>query len=70
LVHAATLLLPERILTLEAVVGTVTIDDIYGRLVNTLHTNTLNISEAAKGIYFVRVLYEQRRVYAHKLIKE
>ena len=64
------MLLPERILTLEAVVGTVTKYDIYGRLVNTSHTNTLNISDAAKGIYFVRVLDEQGRVYAHKLIKE
>jgi hypothetical protein len=70
LVHAATLLLAERILTLEAVGGTVTIYDIYGRLVNTSHANILNISEAAAGIYFVRVLDEQGRVYAHKLIKE
>jgi hypothetical protein len=64
------LLLAERILTLEAVVGTVSIYDIYGRLVNTSHANTLNISEAATGIYFVRVMDEQGRGYIHKLIKE
>jgi hypothetical protein len=48
----------------------VTIYDIYGRLVLTANTHTLDISNAADGIYFVRVTDKQGRVYVGKVVKE
>ena len=58
------------ILTIEEAEGTVTVYDIYGRLALTTNTNTLDISHAATGIYFVRVLDEQGRVYSQKVVKD
>ena len=58
------------ILTIEGVEGIASIYDIYGRLVLTANTNTLDISKAAMGIYFVRVLDEQGKVYVAKVLKE
>jgi hypothetical protein len=58
------------ILTIEGVEGIATIYDIYGRLVVTANTNTLDISNAAMGIYFVRVVDEQGKVYVGKVLKE
>ena len=58
------------ILTIEGVEGIVTVYDIYGRLVLTANSNTVNISHAAMGIYFVRVLDEQGKVYIGKVVKE
>jgi len=58
------------ILTIEGVEGIVAVYDIYGRLVLTTKTNTLNISHAARGIYFVRVLDEQGNVYSQKVVKD
>jgi len=47
------------ILTIEGVEGIVEIYDIYGRRILTANTNTVDLSNAAMGIYFVRVLDEQ-----------
>ena len=58
------------ILTIEGVEGIVSVYDIYGRLVLTSNTNTLDISNAATGIYFVRVLDEQGNVYSQKVVKD
>ena len=54
----------------EGVEGTVSVYDIYGRMVLTTNSNTLDISQAATGIYFVRVVDEQGRVYTAKVVKE
>ena len=56
--------------TIEGAVGMITIYDIYGRLVLTTNTHTLDISNAADGIYFVRVTDEQGKVYVGKVVKE
>ncbi|HIA05158.1 MAG TPA: T9SS type A sorting domain-containing protein [Flavobacteriales bacterium] len=58
------------ILTIEGAEGTTQVYDIYGRLVLTANTNTLDISQAADGIYFVRVVDEQGKVYSCKIVKE
>ncbi len=58
------------ILTIEGAQGTVTVYDIYGRLVLTTKTNTLDISNTAMGIYFVRVIDGQGNVYVGKIVKE
>ena len=58
------------ILTIEGAEGIASIYDIYGRLVLTTNTNILDISKAATGIYFVRVLDEQGEVYVGKLVKD
>jgi hypothetical protein len=57
------------ILTIEGVEGIATIYDIYGRLVLTANTKTLDISNAAMGIYFVRVVDEQEKLHSIKLLK-
>ena len=57
------------ILTIEGAEGTVTVYDIYGRLVLTTNSNVLDISQAAMGIYFVHVLDEQGKVYSQKVVK-
>ncbi len=58
------------ILTIEGVEGIASVYDIYGRLVLTTKTNTLDISQAARGIYFVRVLDEEGKVYSQKVVKD
>ncbi|HIN38686.1 MAG TPA: T9SS type A sorting domain-containing protein, partial [Flavobacteriales bacterium] len=58
------------ILTIEGVQGTVSIYDIYGRLVLSAKANTVDISNADMGIYFIRVLDEQGNVYVGKVLKE
>ena len=58
------------ILTIEGAEGIASIYDIYGRMVLSANTNTLDISKAAMGIYFVRVLDEQGKVYVAKVVKE
>ncbi|HIA36434.1 MAG TPA: T9SS type A sorting domain-containing protein, partial [Flavobacteriales bacterium] len=58
------------ILTIEGVEGIVSVYDIYGRLVLTTKTNTLDISQSATGIYFVCVLAEQGKVYSQKVVKD
>ena len=58
------------LLTIKGVEGIASIYDIYGRLMLTTNTNTLDISQAAMGIYFVRVLDEQGNVYSQKVVKD
>ena len=58
------------VVTITGAEGISRIYDIYGRLVLTSNSNTLDISEAATGIYFVRVLDEQGKVYVAKVLKE
>lgn len=55
---------------IEGIAGIVTIYDIYGRLVLTANTHTLDISNAADGIYFVRVTDKQGKMYVSKVLKE
>ena len=58
------------LLTIEGAEGITEIYDLYGRLVLTTNTNTLDISTAADGIYLVRVVDQQGRVYSQKVIKQ
>ena len=58
------------ILTIEGVEGIASVYDIYGRLVLTTNTNTLDFSQAAMGIYFARVIDGQGNVYVGKILKE
>jgi len=58
------------ILTIEGVAGTTEVYNIYGELVATTLASTLDISNAAAGIYFVRVIDDQRKVYVVKILKE
>ena len=58
------------ILTIEGAEGIASVYDIYGRLVLTANTNALDISQAATGIYFVRIVDEQGKVYVAKVMKE
>ena len=58
------------ILTIEGAEGIASVYNIYGRLVLTANTNTLDISNAAMGIYFVRVVDEQGKIYVGKVVKE
>ena len=58
------------ILTIEGTEGIASIYDIYGRLVLTANTHTLDISNAAMGIYFVWVTDKQGRLYVGKVLKE
>ena len=56
--------------TIEGAAEMVAIYDIYGRLVLTANTHTLDISNAADGIYFVRVTDKLGKVYVGKILKE
>ncbi|HIA37679.1 MAG TPA: T9SS type A sorting domain-containing protein, partial [Flavobacteriales bacterium] len=58
------------ILTIEGAEGIASIYDIYGRMVLSANTNALDISKAATGIYFVRVLDEQGKMFVAKVLKE
>ena len=58
------------IITITGAEGIATVYDIYGRLVISAKTNNLDISQAAMGIYFVRVVDEQGKVYVGKVLKE
>ncbi|HIA35829.1 MAG TPA: T9SS type A sorting domain-containing protein [Flavobacteriales bacterium] len=57
------------ILTIEGAEGIVSVYDIYGRMVLTANTNKLDISNAAIGIYFVRIFDEQGKVYSQKAVQ-
>ena len=57
-------------LTIEGVEGTIALYDLYGRLVKTTQTNTMDISETANGIYLLKATDEQGRVHTQKVIKE
>jgi hypothetical protein len=56
--------------TIEGAAEMVAIYDIYGRLVLTANTHTLDISNTANGIYFVRVTDKLGKVYVGKILKE
>ena len=58
------------ILTIEGAGGLVNVYDMYGRLVLTANSKILDITNAAKGIYFVRVADEQGKEYVGKVVKE
>jgi hypothetical protein len=58
------------IITITGAEGIATVYDIYGRLVIKSESNSLDISKASDGIYFVRVLDEQGKVYSGKVVKE
>lgn len=58
------------ILTIEGAEGLIEIYDLYGRLVTSTQANTLDISQAALGIYFVRVVSERGWVFTQKIVKD
>ena len=58
------------ILTIEGVKGTTEVYNIYGERIATTVSTTIDLSQAARGIYFVRVLDEQGRLYVGKVLKE
>ncbi|HIA07325.1 MAG TPA: DUF839 domain-containing protein [Flavobacteriales bacterium] len=58
------------ILTIEGVGGTVTIYDIYGRLVHTSCTNIVDISQVASGIYLIMARNDQGVEHVQIIIKE
>jgi len=58
------------ILTIEGIAGTTAVYNIYSELVASTLSSTLDLSNAAAGIYFVRVVDEQRKVYVVKILKE
>ncbi len=58
------------ILTIEGMEGIAKVYDIYGRLVLAAKTNSLDISQAAPGIYFVRMLDEKGKIHTAKVFKE
>jgi PKD repeat protein len=58
------------VIHIKGVQGIASVYDIYGKVVMSSSTNTLNMSEAARGIYFIRVLDEQGKVYVAKVLKE
>ena len=57
------------LLTIEGVEGTTEIYDIYSRLVLTTNFKTLDITHLPDGIYFVRAVDKQGRIYSQKVIK-
>jgi PKD repeat protein len=58
------------LISIKGAQGIATVYDIYGKVVSTSHTNTLDLSQAARGIYFIRVLDGQGMVYVARVLKE
>ena len=58
------------ILNIKGVEGTIEVYNIYGERIATTLSTTIDFSQAAIGIYFVRVLDEQGRLYVGKVLKE
>jgi hypothetical protein len=58
------------ILTIEGLAGKIELYNSWGTLIQTSMGNTLDLSPVAKGIYIVRILDEQGRVYSSKVVKE
>jgi hypothetical protein len=58
------------ILTIKGVEGTIAVYNIYGERIATILSTTTDLPQAAIGIYFVRVLDGQGKVYMGKVLKE
>ncbi|HHZ64563.1 MAG TPA: T9SS type A sorting domain-containing protein, partial [Flavobacteriales bacterium] len=58
------------LLTIEGIEGTFELYNILGKLIQTSQTNTMNISQGARGIYLLKATDGQGRVYSQKIIKE
>ena len=58
------------ILNLEGMEGKLEVYDLYGSLIQTSVSNTMDISHAASGIYFLKATDEWGRVSSLKVIKE
>ena len=58
------------VITITGHEGIATVYDILGRIVLTTNTNTLDITHATDGIYFVRAVDRQGRIYSQKVIKQ
>ena len=58
------------IISIKGAQGIATVYNIYGKVVSASHTNTLDISETTTGIYFIRVVDKQGKVYVAKVLKE
>ncbi|HIA37613.1 MAG TPA: T9SS type A sorting domain-containing protein [Flavobacteriales bacterium] len=58
------------LLTIFGVEGRVRIYDIYGNLVISAQTNTLNLADVTAGVYFVKITDKKGRVYSKKIMKD
>ena len=57
-------------LTIEGIEGNTELYSIHGKLVATTTTQTLDISHAPSGIYFIKTTASQGKVYAQMVVKE
>jgi hypothetical protein len=58
------------VITITGPKGTTTVYDILGQVVLTTNTNSLDISQATNGIYFLRVQDDKGRVFVGKIVKD
>ena len=58
------------ILTIEGIEGKTEVYDLYGRLVATTLSRTIDLSNATRGIYFLNTTNLNGRVYCCKIFKE
>jgi hypothetical protein len=58
------------VITITGAEGIASVYDIYGRLVIKSESNSLDISQAPTGIYFIQVQDDQGKVYVGKVVKE
>ena len=58
------------ILKIEGIKGYFEVFDSYGRLVKITKSNTIDISDTARGIYLLKATDELGRVYSSKVLKE
>ena len=58
------------IVTADGIKGTFELFNILGKLMQTSKTNTIDLTQLARGIYLLKATDEQGRVYSQKIIKE
>ena len=58
------------ILTLEGIKGKFEVYNSYGKLIEVTKSNTLDLSQAASGIYLLKATDENGRAYLLKIVKE
>ena len=58
------------IVTVDGIKGTFELFNILGKLMQTSKTNTIDLTQLARGIYLLKATDEQGSVYSQKIIKE
>lgn len=58
------------LVSIKGAQGIATVYDIYGKVVSTSDTNTLDLSQSATGIYFIRVLDEVGQMHVARVLKK